>query len=137
MPRSRSFTRFTIRVALPHLGQSVLLVVSITFLRSAVFAILAPTAMVDFSWSLQCLRSASALFCPRRLWREYPENSKSTQEDCEAASRLSSVSSRFYSMVVPAVSTARGSRRRSYWRHHGPLTPLHRPCYRHMFALQH
>jgi hypothetical protein len=40
-PRSRSFTRFTIRVALPHLGQSVLLEVSITFLRSAVLAILA------------------------------------------------------------------------------------------------
>lgn len=40
-PRSRSFTRFTMRVGLPHLGQSVLLVVSITFLRSAVFAILA------------------------------------------------------------------------------------------------
>jgi hypothetical protein len=37
--RSRSFTRFTIRVGLPHLGQSVLLLVSITFLRSAVFAI--------------------------------------------------------------------------------------------------
>src|SRR5208283_6111750 len=39
--RSRSFTRFTTRVGLPHLGQSVLLLVSITFLRSAVFAILA------------------------------------------------------------------------------------------------
>jgi hypothetical protein len=37
------------RVVLPHLGQSVLLVVSITFLRSAVFAILGPGAMVDFS----------------------------------------------------------------------------------------
>jgi len=37
--RSRSFTRFTIRVGLPHFGQSVLLLVSITFLRSAVFAI--------------------------------------------------------------------------------------------------
>jgi hypothetical protein len=34
---------------LPHLGQSVLLVVSITFLRSAVFAILVPTAMIGFS----------------------------------------------------------------------------------------
>src|SRR5579871_2575412 len=44
-PRSRSLTRFTMRVALPHLGQSVLLVVSMIFLRSAVFAILAPTAM--------------------------------------------------------------------------------------------
>ena len=40
-PRSRSFTRFTIRVPLPHLGQSVLLDVSMTFLRSAVLAILA------------------------------------------------------------------------------------------------
>src|SRR4051794_27446481 len=38
--RSRSFTRFTMRVGLPHLGQSVLLVVSIIFLRSAVLAIL-------------------------------------------------------------------------------------------------
>ena len=40
-PRSRSLTRFTIRVGLPHFGQSVLFDVSITFLRSAVFAILA------------------------------------------------------------------------------------------------
>lgn len=40
-PRSRSFTRFTMRVGLPHFGQSVLLEVSITFLRSAVLAILA------------------------------------------------------------------------------------------------
>src|SRR5580698_7728366 len=45
-PRSRSFTRFTMRVVLPHLGQSVLLVVSMTFLRSAVFAIFPPTAML-------------------------------------------------------------------------------------------
>jgi len=44
--RSRSFTRFTMRVGLPHLGQSVLLVVSIIFLRSAVLAIL---AMVESS----------------------------------------------------------------------------------------
>src|SRR5215813_2361893 len=41
MPRSRSLTRFTIRVGLLHFGQSVLLVVSITFLRSAVLAIFA------------------------------------------------------------------------------------------------
>src|ERR1044072_7728029 len=40
-PRSRSLTRFTMRVDLPHLGQSVLLDVSITFLRSAVLAIFA------------------------------------------------------------------------------------------------
>src|ERR1039457_5418857 len=38
---SRSFTRLTTRVGLPHLGQSVLLVVSMTFFRSAVFAIFA------------------------------------------------------------------------------------------------
>jgi len=41
IPRSRSFTRFTMRVGLLHFGQSVLLDVSITFLRSAVLAILA------------------------------------------------------------------------------------------------
>lgn len=41
MLRSRSFTRFTMRVGFPHLGQSVLFDVSITFLRSAVFAIFA------------------------------------------------------------------------------------------------
>src|SRR6266496_4535370 len=39
--RSRSFTRLTMRVGLAHLGQLVLLEVSITFLRSPVFAILA------------------------------------------------------------------------------------------------
>src|SRR5260370_754006 len=33
MLRSRSFMRFTMRVGLPHLGQSVLLLVSMTFLR--------------------------------------------------------------------------------------------------------
>ena len=38
---SPSYTRFTILDGLPHLGQSVLLVVSITFLRSAVLAIFA------------------------------------------------------------------------------------------------
>src|SRR6185437_13314456 len=41
IPRSRSFTRFTIRVGLLHFGQSVLFVVSMTFLRSPVFATLA------------------------------------------------------------------------------------------------
>src|SRR5581483_1344180 len=40
-PRSRSLTRFTMRVGLLHLGQSVDFVVSITFLRSPVFAIFA------------------------------------------------------------------------------------------------
>src|SRR5579863_1807216 len=41
MPRSRSFTRLTMRVGLLHLGQSVDFVVSISFLRSPVLAILA------------------------------------------------------------------------------------------------
>src|ERR1017187_4115713 len=50
MPRSRSFTRFTMRVGLEHLGQSVLLLVSIAFLRSpvlAIFAILFPSPVAD------------------------------------------------------------------------------------------
>src|ERR1700733_13377848 len=41
MPRSRSFTRLTMRVGLEHFGQSVLLLVSMTFLRSPVLAIFA------------------------------------------------------------------------------------------------
>src|SRR5580704_11802386 len=41
MPRSRSFTRLTMRVGLEHMGQSVLLLVSIAFLRSPVLAIFA------------------------------------------------------------------------------------------------
>src|ERR1017187_221898 len=41
MLRSRSLTRLTMRVGLLHLGQSVDFVVSITFLRSPVFAIFA------------------------------------------------------------------------------------------------
>src|SRR5580693_3779491 len=38
-PRSRSFMRLTMRVSLPHLGQAVDFVVSMTFFRSAVLAI--------------------------------------------------------------------------------------------------
>src|SRR5437588_3817616 len=48
MFRSRSFTLFTMRVGLLHLGQSVLLEVSITFLRSAVLAILAMSITLLF-----------------------------------------------------------------------------------------
>ena len=40
-PRSRSLTRLTMRVGFEHLGQSVDFVVSMTFLRSPVFAIFA------------------------------------------------------------------------------------------------
>ena len=41
VPRSRSLTRFTMRVGLEHFGQSVLLLVSMTFFRSPVLAIFA------------------------------------------------------------------------------------------------
>src|ERR1035441_10228868 len=51
-PRSRSFTRLTMRVGLLHLGQSVDFVVSITFLRSPVLAILAIGRVVLL---LQCV----------------------------------------------------------------------------------
>src|SRR6266550_4370465 len=60
IPRSRSFTRFTMRVALPHLGQSVLLVVSMTFLRSAVFAIF---IAINYSPYLTSESLAFAAFC--------------------------------------------------------------------------
>ena len=53
MPRSRSLTRFTMRVGLPHFGQSVDFDVSIAFLRSPVFAILAMDP--DFSPQKICL----------------------------------------------------------------------------------
>src|SRR5580704_642976 len=58
MPRSRSFTRLTMRVGLLHFGQSVDFVVSITFLRSPVLAILAIFALVLL---LRCLGSHPAL----------------------------------------------------------------------------
>jgi hypothetical protein len=48
MPRSRSFTRLTMRVGLLHFGQSVDFVVSITFLRSPVLAILAMVLCFSF-----------------------------------------------------------------------------------------
>src|SRR5579872_41371 len=55
MPRSRSLTRLTMRVGLEHFGQSVLLVVSIIFLRSAVLATLAMgVAPRDLNGALGC-----------------------------------------------------------------------------------
>src|SRR5690348_15230647 len=54
--RSRSFTRFTMRVGLPHLGQSVLLVVSIIFLRSAVLATLAMVLIFSCQGKLRIRR---------------------------------------------------------------------------------
>ena len=55
-PRSRSLTRLTMRVGWPHLGQLVLLVVSITFFRSAVlatFAIASPLVDLHFNFNIQ------------------------------------------------------------------------------------
>ena len=64
MPRSRSLTRLTMRVGLEHFGQSVLLVVSIIFLRSPVLAILA------MGYSLNPMLA-------RSLWaRGVPESSR-------------------------------------------------------------
>ena len=55
-PRSRSLTRFTMRVGLEHLGQSVLLVVSISFLRSPVFAIFAMIFPISFYLAIRVAR---------------------------------------------------------------------------------
>src|SRR5580698_8774807 len=54
MPRSRSLTRFTMRVGLEHFGQSVLLDVSIIFCRSAVLAIFAMSNSFAYR-GLECL----------------------------------------------------------------------------------
>src|ERR1700744_1971497 len=62
VPRSRSLTRLTMRVGLLHLGQSVLLLVSITFLRSAVLAILAMEILSPGEISSQCLACAADFY---------------------------------------------------------------------------
>src|SRR6201996_5234937 len=58
MFRSRSLTRFTMRVGLEHLGQSVLFWVSMTFLRSPVLAIFAIVLCPHFTkviaWPMPC-----------------------------------------------------------------------------------
>src|SRR5882672_1181174 len=61
--RSRSFTRFTMRVGFEHLGQSVLLEVSMSFLRSAVLAIL---AIVQYSPGQGCAAGGHAVGIPGR-----------------------------------------------------------------------
>ncbi len=60
-PRSRSLTRFTMRVGLEHLGQSVLLVVSISFLRSPVFAIFAIVFPISFCLAVRVAASFAHL----------------------------------------------------------------------------
>src|ERR1035441_9904434 len=69
MPRSRSFTRFTMRVGLLHFGQSVDFVVSITFLRSPVLAILAIGSLVSPSWG--CLCSHAPTSCAASTARSF------------------------------------------------------------------
>lgn len=61
-PRSRSLTRFTMRVGFEHLGQSVLLVVSISFLRSPVFAIFAMMFPISFRLGIRVTSSSAHFF---------------------------------------------------------------------------
>jgi len=69
MPRSRSLTRLTMRVGLLHLGQSVDFVVSITFLRSPVFAILAICGVVLLMVGVSAhTRKGCARLQRRGLW---------------------------------------------------------------------
>ena len=63
-PRSRSLTRFTMRVGLEHLGQSVLLVVSISFLRSPVFAIFAMIFPISFYLAIRVAPSSTHVTTP-------------------------------------------------------------------------
>src|ERR1700761_9241433 len=67
MPRSRSLTRLTIRVGLLHFGQSVLLDVSITFLRSAVLAILAMETLSPLQYHCLCLGAFTLGSAPTKL----------------------------------------------------------------------
>ena len=66
-PRSRSLTRFTMRVGLEHLGQSVLLVVSISFLRSPVFAIFAMIFPISFYLAIPATASFAHLISHHSL----------------------------------------------------------------------
>ncbi len=79
-PRSRSLTRFTIRVGLEHLGQSVLLVVSISFLRSPVFAIFAIVFPISFCLAVRFAAFLRPLdlapFAAAGLARAIPEQSR-------------------------------------------------------------
>jgi hypothetical protein len=66
-PRSRSFTRLTMRVGLLHFGQSVLFEVSITFLRSAVLAILAIESISPQQIKLRAGRRPQRAFSASRI----------------------------------------------------------------------
>src|SRR5579859_4361065 len=70
MLRSRSLTRLTMRVGLLHLGQSVDFVVSITFLRSPVFAIFAMCRVVLLRGCL-CTQSPRRPASTARSWAAF------------------------------------------------------------------
>src|SRR5208283_4007696 len=131
MLRSRSFMRLTMRVDLPHLGQSVLLLVSMTFLRSAVFAIFAPTAIFISPDLFQYVRSDPPVFS--RGWCGWDVSGRpnlkyleSTPEELQL--RLASIPlvlrGLFYRKGAPAVLLSGHA-----------LTDFPGACYRHMFAL--
>src|ERR1035437_1084567 len=76
IPRSRSFKRFTMRVGLEHFGQSVLLLVSIIFLRSpvlAIFAIMLTSPVADLlSFARATLNPACPLQGRNRTSHHFP-----------------------------------------------------------------
>src|ERR1700722_6038151 len=69
-PRSRSFILFTMRVSLLHLGHEVDFVVSMTFFRSAVFAIFAIQSLLT-GMSRQPKGSGIYLVMGEYCFREY------------------------------------------------------------------
>src|SRR5271168_3821251 len=79
MPRSRSFTRLTIRVGLEHFGQSVLLLVSMTFLRSPVLAIFA--IMLALPGANVSARALDVLMGCRPCGRAEIESSGTSRKD--------------------------------------------------------
>src|ERR1035438_8755342 len=79
MPRSRSFTRLTMRVGLLHFGQSVDFVVSIIFLRSPVFAILAIGRVFLLLWL--SLRTRAKLWHAASTARSWAN--LCSQRDCQ------------------------------------------------------
>src|SRR5437660_3429421 len=84
VPRSRSFTRLTMRVGLEHLGQSVLLLVSMTFLRSPVLAIFAimldlPGTNVATNVAAHALDRLSSC---HPQWASRIEPSGTSRQDC-------------------------------------------------------
>jgi len=82
-PRSRSLTRFTMRVGLEHLGQSVLLVVSISFLRSPVFAIFAMIFPISFDSAIRAPHPPATRPRTIRYGRSQQDQSRATKDEWE------------------------------------------------------